>query len=71
MSLIRKDASSIGKQILINDRREQVRDLVAQEYYDRINASRERSCESLAMLEMEKSKKKSNKVLPGDQQDAD
>ena len=65
MSLIREDASSVRKQMLINDC--QVRSLVAQEYYDRINASRKRSHESLAMLEMGKSEKKSNKALLGDQ----
>ena len=46
--------------MLINDRREQVRGLVAQEYYNRINASRKRSHESLAMLEYEDVK---NKIL--------
>ena len=67
ISLIREDASSVGKQMFINDHREQVRSLVAQEHYDIINTSRKRSYESLTMLEIEKSKKKSNKVLPGDQ----
>ena len=71
MSLIREDASSVGKQMLINDRYEQVRGLVVQEHYNRINTSRKRSHESLTMLEIEKSKKKSNKALPSDQQDAD
>ena len=60
MSLIRKDASSIGKQILINDRREQVRGLVTQEHYNRINTSRKRSYESLTILEYEDMK---NEIL--------
>ena len=53
MSLIREEVSSVGKQMLINDHCKQVRGLVAQEHYNRINASRKKLHESLMILEYE------------------
>ena len=60
MSLIRENTSSVRKQMLINNRREQVRGLVTQEHYNRINTSRKRSYESLTILEYEDMK---NEIL--------